>query len=46
MKKYSKPVISVTVIANESVITLSGTGSQSLSGTDTKLTRATLGLNS
>ena len=46
MKKYSKPVISVTVINSESIITLSGTGVQALSGSDTKKTRDILGLNS
>ena len=46
MKKYSKPVISVTVISNESVVTLSGKGTLSMTSTTNKKTRATLGLNS
>ncbi len=45
MKKYTKPEINVTVIHNESVITLSGTGTQTLTF-DKSIKFSELNLNS
>ncbi|GEM_PF-2779643 len=49
MKTYTKPVIEITAIANESIITLSGVGTMGTNGRasiDTNRTASSLGLNS
>ena len=45
MKKYTKPEVQVTFIQNDSIITLSGVGTQNLTS-DTKVSFSSLGLNS
>ena len=45
MKKYTKPIVTVTEISNTDVVTLSAVGTQNVSKMTSK-TAAQLGLNS